>query len=53
MIEMTAGKPATTYTVTLCKKEEKGMPVITPHTIYAKQYKQILKIIYQVQGEKK
>jgi hypothetical protein len=49
---MTAGKPNTEYRVTLCKKEAGGLPVITPFTIYRKQYEQILKIIYQVQGEK-
>ena len=49
---MTVGKPATTYQVTLCKKEEGKLPIITPHTIYKKQYDQIIKIVFQIQPKK-
>jgi hypothetical protein len=48
---MTAGKPNTEYRVTLCKKEEGKLPVMTPYKIGKKQYEKILLLILKAQGK--
>lgn len=49
---MTQGKPATEYRVTLCKKEEGELPVITPYKVGKKTYEKTLERIIKTQGRK-
>ena len=49
---MAQGKAATEYSVTLCKKEEGVLPVMTPYRIGKKTYEKILAMIVKTQGIK-